>query len=54
LLLLVVGLTAALWCWRQGYTHYDIDAEMRLNLAHRLLNPLAAGNQGRVGAVVGT
>jgi len=43
LLLLTAGLTAVLWCWRQGYTLYDIDAEMHLNIARRLLNPLTAG-----------
>jgi hypothetical protein len=43
LLLLAAGLTAALWCWRQGYTLYDIDAEMHLNIARRLLDPLTAG-----------
>ena len=42
-LLLAAGLAAALWCWRQGYTLYDIEAEMHLNIARRLLDPLTAG-----------
>jgi hypothetical protein len=43
LLLLATGLTSALWCWRRGYTLYDIDAEMHLNIARGLLDPLTAG-----------
>jgi 4-amino-4-deoxy-L-arabinose transferase-like glycosyltransferase len=42
LLLLTAGLTSALWCWRQGYTLFDFDAEMHLNIARRLLDPLTA------------
>jgi hypothetical protein len=43
LLLLAAGLASALWCWRQGYTLYDSDAEMHLNIAHRLLDSLTSG-----------
>ena len=42
LLLLAAGLTSAVWCWHQGYTLFDFDAEAHLNIARCLLDPLTA------------
>ena len=49
LVLLATGLTSALWCWRRGYTLYDFDAEMHLNIARRLLDPLTAAGLEKSG-----
>jgi hypothetical protein len=43
LLLLAVGLTSALWCRRQGYTLYDFDVGLHLDIARWLLGPPTAG-----------